>query len=92
MPPTTIISEKQTIEKIIEAVCKTGDYSKVSEEQQLEGMMNIWVKFDNGVVIGMYKDENYGYIGTELDVVGTAPFYHFPEQFYQMVWEYGNLQ
>ncbi len=92
MPPTTIISETQTIEKIIEAVCKTGDYSKVSEEQQLEGMMNIWVKFDNGVVIGMYKDENYGYIGTELDVVGTAPFYHFPEQLYQMVWEYGCLQ
>lgn len=31
--------------------------------------------FDNGVVIGLYGNKNYGYIGTELDGIGIEPFY-----------------
>ena len=57
------------------------------EKEWLEGTMDLWVRFDNGVVIGLYQDANYGYIGTELDVIGEGPFYSFPEKFYDLAFQ-----
>ena len=72
------------------AVPPTGTISGengLPEKEWLEGTMDLWVRFDNGVVIGLYQDANYGYIGTELDVIGEGPFYSFPEKFYDLAFQ-----
>ena len=72
------------------AVPPTGTisgYRLLPEKEWLEGTMDLWVRFDNGVVIGLYQDANYGYIGTELDVIGEGPFYSFPEKFYDLAFQ-----
>lgn len=86
-PPSRVIQDSEEIELWIHALQQVKDYKKISKAEYREGMMNRWVRFDNGVVIGLYENENYGYIGTELDGIGTEPFYRFPESFYKLVFQ-----
>ncbi|MDO5522135.1 MAG: hypothetical protein Q4G58_16690, partial [bacterium] len=41
----------------------------------LDGLCEIWVDFNNGTVIGMYKDVDYGYIGDTMEPVGNPEAY-----------------
>ena len=66
VPPTGTISGENGLEELVEAALETEGYRLLPEKEWLEGTMDLWVRFDNGVVIGLYQDANYGYIGTEL--------------------------
>ena len=87
VPPTGTISGENGLEELVEAALETEGYRLLPEKEWLEGTMDLWVRFDNGVVIGLYQDVNYGYIGTELDVIGEGPFYSFPEKFYDLAFQ-----
>ena len=87
VPPTGTISGENGLEELVEAALETEGYRLLPEKEWLEGTMDLWVRFDNGVVIGLYQDANYGYIGTELDVIGEGPFYSFPEKFYDLAFQ-----
>ena len=84
-----ILSKTQKVElnTFIEQFVKARQKYFIPEKEWLEGTMDLWVRFDNGVVIGLYQDANYGYIGTELDVIGEGPFYSFPEKFYDLAFQ-----
>ncbi len=86
MPPTVVITDDDVIAELVSEVRKTTRYKKVPESRYREGMNERWVRFDNGVVIGMYGRVNYGNIGTEPKVIG-GPYYEFPERFYERVRE-----
>lgn len=87
VPPTGTISGENGLEELVEAALETEGYRLLPEKEWLEGTVDLWVRFDNGVVIGLYQDANYGYIGTELDVTGEGPFYSFPEKFYDLAFQ-----
>lgn len=83
--PAVALDDHDQISKLVTALQKTSGYRKLFENQWLEGMHDIWITFDNGVVTGMYRAENYGYIGTEMKSISPGPFYRFPKEFRDMV-------
>lgn len=87
LPPTVTLDSPEQVENLVKEVQNIRNYIKVPSGKWLEGTNDIWVKFDNGVVIGMYRMENYGYIGTDISVTGHGPFWHFPESFRETVFE-----
>lgn len=87
LPPTVILDDPEQTENLVKEVQDIQNYKKVPSGKWPEGMNDIWVKFDNGIVIGMYRAENYGYIGTDISVTGHEPFCQFPESFRETVLE-----
>lgn len=87
LPPTLILEEEQDITALVEAVWEIRKYRRIAPDRYLEGTNDIWIRFDNGVCIGMYRNENYGYVGKEMSLTGQAPFYRFPEEFRKLVFE-----
>lgn len=87
LPPTLILEGEQDTEAFVEAVSDIREYRRIAPSRYLEGTNDVWVRFDNGVCIGMYRNENYGYIGTEMSLVGQAPFYRVPEKLRKLVFE-----
>lgn len=85
VPPTRVIEAEETVALLVEEVCRADDYRKVGRDHYLEGMNGIWVEFDNGVCISMYRNENYGTISMEKETTGKPPFYEFPKAFRETV-------
>lgn len=85
VPPTCTIRDEETISQLVEQVQQTGEYQEVSRSEYLEGMNGIWVEFDNGVCISMYREENYGTVSKEKETTGKPPFYRFPQEFRKTV-------
>ena len=56
VPPTGTISGENGLEELVEAALETEGYRLLPEKEWLEGTMDLWVRFDNGVVIGLYQD------------------------------------
>jgi hypothetical protein len=56
------------IEKIVEEASKTGEYSYA--EGPAEGLNTLWIDFNNGTVISMRADENYGNISETFLMYG----------------------
>lgn len=63
------------IEEIAAIASKTGEYKMVPKEKLTEGTCEIWVKFGNDLLIGLYSGVDYGYIGTEIDPIGENALY-----------------
>ena len=63
------ITDSVYIEKIVEEASKTGEYTYVDDPA--EGLNTLWVDFNNGTVISMRADENYGNISETFLMYGT---------------------
>lgn len=53
VPPTGTISGENGLEELVEAALETEGYRLLSEKEWLEGTVDLWVRFDNGVVMGL---------------------------------------
>ena len=51
VPPTGTISGENGLEELVEAALETEGYRLLSEKEWLEGTVDLWVRFDNGVVV-----------------------------------------
>jgi|GEM_PF-4150797 hypothetical protein len=65
----TVIKELTTI------VSKVGEYKIVPQDKLCSGNCEMWLKFGEDTVIGIYGDMDYGYVGTSIDPVGTEAMY-----------------
>lgn len=72
------IEDTLIINQIIEKASNINKYSVVQEDELLEGLNGLWIDFNNGTVIGMYEDVDYGNIGPEKTESGS-PYYHLPK-------------
>ncbi|MDD3571057.1 MAG: hypothetical protein PHY44_08155 [Lachnospiraceae bacterium] len=63
------------IDQITAIASKTSEYKIVPKDKLNEGTCQMWVKFGNDMVIGIYSDMDYGYIGKEIDPVGEDVMY-----------------
>jgi hypothetical protein len=61
--------------KEIRDICKNCDWKVVPKKDQLDGLCEIWIDFNNDwAVIGMYKDKDYGNLEEAKEKIGT-PMY-----------------
>lgn len=72
-----VITDSQTIEKLLDAALDAARYRPVPDGQALEGLNGLWVDFGNGAVLGMYADENYGSFSDGIEPNGS-PCYRLP--------------
>lgn len=63
------------IEELAAIASQTGEYKTVPQEKLYEGTCQMWIKFGSDMVIGLYSDMDYGYVGTEIDPIGTNAMY-----------------
>ena len=63
------ITDPVDIERILHEASKVGEYFYA--EDTTEGLNGIWIDFNNGTVISMRYDENYGNIGETFMTYGT---------------------
>lgn len=77
MDEPLVITDAAAIEELTDALLNTRAYRTVSPEKVLEGLNGLWVDFGNGVVLGMYADENYGSFSDAIDPDGS-PCYRLP--------------
>lgn len=56
------VNDKDRVKKLIDLSSNNEDYELIGESDLLEGLNGIWIDFNNGTVIGMYVDEDYGNI------------------------------
>lgn len=84
IPPAFTVEDPETINKLVNSLMNTGKYKHIPIEHYLEGLCNIWIRFSNGVCIGIYDDVNQGYIDKELRATG-GPFYKLPQEFWESV-------
>ena len=62
------IKDPVYIEKIVEEASKTGEYHYVKDPT--EGLNTMWIDFNNGTIISMRADENYGNISDTFLMCG----------------------
>ena len=60
------ITDGDVLKNIID-MCNNASYSPVTNEAN--GMCSMWIDFHNGLIMGMYKDLNYGYVGHSIEEV-----------------------
>lgn len=72
------IADEVVVEEILGIVNEDSAFQKVPKEDLLKGLCSLWVTFDDGTVIGLYEDEDYGYISDEVDEI-ASPCYYMPE-------------
>jgi len=86
MEQPLMIEDELLLGQVIEIASKMEDYSKVDEGDLLEGLNALWLDFNNGTIIGMYEDRDYGYVGSEISLIG-GPYYHLPKGLRSLVIE-----
>ncbi len=64
------IKDPVYIEKIVEEASKTGEYYYV--KTPTEGLNTMWIDFNNGTIISMRADENYGNISDTFLMCGDT--------------------
>ena len=62
------IKDPVYIEKIVEEASRTGEYHYVKDPE--EGLNTLWIDFNNGTIISMRADENYGNISDTFLMCG----------------------
>ncbi len=60
------ITDVDVLKNIID-MCNNASYSPVTNEAN--GMRSMWIDFHNGLIMGMYKNLNYGYVGHSIEDV-----------------------
>ena len=63
------------IEEITSIASRKGEYKIVPKEKLSQGTCEMWLKFGSDLVIGLYSDMDYGYIGTEIEPIGQVAMY-----------------
>lgn len=75
-----VITDEKIIAELVTMLTKQKDYGEVPAERELEGLRTIFVKFDNGVVVGMYREGHYGTLSDNIQGSGGKSYY-LPEAF-----------
>ena len=77
------ITDGDVIKTIVDT-CNNASYSPVSNESN--GICTMWIDFHNGLIMGLYKDLNYGYVGhTIMDVPNDTYDTYLPSKINELV-------
>ena len=79
-----VITDEETLQEIIEATLDTNEYREVEDGEQLEGLSVIFIDYQNGAVLSMYSEPNYGMISDAMQTTG-ATCYYVPKDLYDKV-------
>ena len=79
-----VIMDEETLQEIIEATLDTNEYREVEDGEQLEGLSVIFIDYQNGTVLSMYSEPNYGMISDTMQTTG-ATCYYVPKDLYDKV-------
>lgn len=79
-----VITDEETLQEIIEATLDTNEYREVEDGEQLEGLSVIFIDYQNGTVLSMYSEPNYGMISDTMQTTG-ATCYYVPKDLYDKV-------
>ncbi len=79
-----VITDEETLQEIIEATLDTNEYREVGDGEQLEGLGVIFIDYQNGAVLSMYSEPNYGMISDAMQTTG-ATCYYVPKDLYDKV-------
>lgn len=79
-----VITDAETLREIIEATLDTDEYKEVGDGEQLEGLGTIFIDYQNGTIISMYSEPNYGMISDTMQTTG-ATCYYVPRDLYDTV-------
>lgn len=77
-----VISDEEIVNDLAESALNSAEYELIKEEDYKEGENGLYIDFENGVIIGMYEDINYGSISSQMQVIGE-PYYRLPEDLWQ---------
>ncbi len=79
-----VITDAEDLKKILEATLDTNGYKEVEDGEQLEGLSTIFIDYQNGTIISMYSEPNYGMISDTMQTTG-ATCYYVPQDLYDTV-------
>ena len=79
-----VITDEETLQEIIEATLDTNEYREVEDGEQLEGLSVIFIDYQNGTVLSMYSEPNYGMISDTMQTT-SATCYYVPKDLYDKV-------
>lgn len=81
-----VITDSETIGKLLDAALDVGKYRPVAQNKALEGLNGLWIDFGNGCVLGMYADTNYGSFSSAMETTGS-PCYRLPKSLWNLTKE-----
>lgn len=79
-----VITDEETLQEIIEATLDANEYREVEDGEQLEGLSVIFIDYQNGTILSMYSEPNYGMISDTMQTTG-ATCYYVPKDLYDKV-------
>ena len=79
-----VITDEETLQEFIEATLDANEYREVEDGEQLEGLSVIFIDYQNGTVLSMYSEPNYGMISDTMQTTG-ATCYYVPKDLYDKV-------
>lgn len=79
-----VITDEETLREIIEATLDANEYREAEDGEQLEGLSVIFIDYQNGAVLSMYSEPNYGMISDTMQTTG-ATCYYVPKDLYDKV-------
>lgn len=68
-----IIDTKETVNRI-SRLCNDGLFRTVPDENKVDGNCEIWIDFNNGTIIGMFLNRDYGYVGNSKQYIGESMY------------------
>ena len=84
MEEPLVITDEEDLKRILEATLDTDGYKEVEDGEQLEGLSVIFIDYQNGAVLSMYSEPNYGMISDTIQTTG-ATCYYVPSELYDTV-------
>lgn len=84
MEEPLVITDEEDLKRILEATLDTDGYKEVGDGAQLEGLGTIFIDYQNGAVLSMYSEPNYGMISDTIQTTG-ATCYYVPRELYDTV-------
>ena len=79
-----VITDAEDLKKILEATLDANAYREVEDGEQLEGLGVIFIDYQNGAVLSMYSEPNYGMISDTMQTTG-ATCYYVPKELHDTV-------
>lgn len=84
MEEPLVITDENELKEILDATLNSDEYKEVAKGEQLEGLGAIFIDYQNGAVISMYSEPNYGMISDTIQTTG-ATCYYVPRDLYDTV-------
>ena len=79
-----VITDAEDLKKILEATLDANAYREVEDGEQPEGLGVIFIDYQNGAVLSMYSEPNYGMISDIMQTAG-ATCYYVPKELHDTV-------